>query len=71
MDGVVNIKDVQRKIIYNALSVYAAVLKQSVQGARNHGVAPLNEDACGTETIEALIKIFEDKDTDGNKTGHS
>ena len=71
MDGVVDIKKVQRKIIYNALMVYAAVLKQSVRCAKNHGVAPLNQDACGTEIIEALLKIFEDKDTNGNKTGNS
>lgn len=70
MDGVVNIKEVQRKIIYNALNVYAAVLKQSVQCAKNHGVAPLGTGACGTEIIEALIKMFEDKDIDGSKTGH-
>lgn len=61
-----SIKDIENEIILNALRIYAAMLKQSVQCAKNHGVFPFGVEAHGTETLKALIKRFEESEDENS-----
>lgn len=58
----IDIKEIENEIILNALRVYRGLLKQSVQLAKNEGMFPLAVDACGIETLTALVKMFEEKE---------
>lgn len=59
----IDIKEIENEIILNALRVYQAFLRNSVQRAKNEGFYPFGAvDACGIETLTALIEMFEEKE---------